>query len=105
MRLPGHTDAVAVAAIMRSAQVEERAEILRRSFARATIASAHVRATGQLHGSWGDGSLMAASRSIGIGFEPSLDDYEFCRCLADVYDAIADYPLAQATHFVAQGST
>ena len=71
----------------------------------AELAWAHKDATSTTHSDFGDGSLFAAAAKRGFGREPSLRDREYCRCLAQVYAALANYPEAQDTHFVAVGSS
>lgn len=61
----------------------EAADAYRKRFARA-------------HPIWGSGSLMALAAREDLPPEPRLDDPDYCRCLAQVLAALADWRDAKA---------
>jgi len=89
MRQPRHEDVHAVARALLSVAEHRRTWVMRRIFREADLAMASIRNGASAHPKWGEGSLMSAALRRKPIAAPSLSDPEFCRCLAQVYQAIA----------------
>jgi len=83
-----HGDVVAAARVLRELPPNDRPSALKRMVQHAEYADRHRLATGRLHPFWGDGSLMTVALAANPGPEPRLDDTDYCRCLAQVFDCL-----------------
>jgi len=98
MRPVLHGDVVAAACALLPLAEEERAPALRGMLARAVAADAYRRRFGRAHPDWGNGTLMAVARRPGQGVrEPFLDDPDYCRCMALVFETLVDWRAERAT--------
>ena len=107
MRRPLHGDVVSVARVLAGTRPDRRPWVLRRLFREADLAAGFVRRSGRAHPVWGDGSLMVAALKRRPRPEPSLEDGDYCRCLAMVFDVLAGrgrQPCAQETQTRTVGS-
>jgi hypothetical protein len=84
-----------VACLLRITPKRRRGWLLMRVLKEAGRADAWMRATGQAHPIWGDGSLMASALRRGLPSEPRLSDRDYCGCLALVYATIGNRPVAR----------
>jgi hypothetical protein len=82
-------DVVAAARSLKRIRPDGRAQFLARLIAEASAAERHRRKTGCSHPDYGDGSLMAAALAHGGVREPSLEDADYCLCLALVLSELA----------------
>lgn len=89
MRAPLLGDVVAAARSLGAVPADERDALLGRLVASADAAARHWRRTGRSHPRHGDGSLMAAALAHGGVSEPSLEDRDYCLCLARVLTELA----------------
>ncbi|MBB4022054.1 MULTISPECIES: DUF7742 family protein [Actibacterium] len=89
MRPVLHGDVVAAARALLPLPDCARAAALRGMLARAAAADAYRKRFGRAHRAWGNGSLMAVALPRVRGAEPFLDDAEYCRCLALVFETLA----------------
>ncbi|TMM54320.1 hypothetical protein [Sulfitobacter sabulilitoris] len=74
----------ALLAVPRLARVHVCGDLMRR----ADWADCYRKRLGRPHPSWGNGTLAAAARSRPIARERTLDDLEYCRCVALVLAGI-----------------
>lgn len=90
MRPVLHTDLrdAARALLMRPAR--QRFDLCRRMLNEAAWADRYARQTGRPHPLWGNGTLSDAARKRGLAREPTLDDTQFCHCLALVLLGLRD---------------
>lgn len=84
MRPVLHGDVTSVARALLLVGEDARDGLCQRIFVQADQAEEHVRLSGRLHSSYGNGSLMAAARCYNLADEPSFDNTEYCRCFAIV---------------------
>ena len=98
MRTPVHADAVSAARVIYGLAPELRAWVLARMLREAGLAADHVRRGKGAHPQWGDGGLMATALRRLPPPEPSLSDNDYCRCLAQVYSALAEPSLWRSSH-------
>ncbi|SIO11146.1 hypothetical protein SAMN05444722_0459 [Rhodovulum sp. ES.010] len=91
MRPVLHGDAVCAARALHARPPAERPFALARLMARAEAADAYRKRFGRAHPAWGNGSLMALAAREDLPPEPPLDDPDYCRCLARVFAAIAEW--------------
>ena len=92
-------DASAVARVLRQTPGHRRAWVHRRLLREADRAAVHLALTGRAHPIWGNGSLMAAALRRRPGSEPTLDDADFCLCLAIVLQHLAGVPAVDLSHW------
>jgi len=90
MRPVLHGDVAATACALFAVAPQARAGLLRRILAEAEGADQFRRATGRAHWKWGNGSLMAAAMAHPRRREPFLDNPEYCCCMVQVFQALAD---------------
>ncbi|WP_172295807.1 hypothetical protein [Pseudoruegeria sp. HB172150] len=89
MRPVLHGDLIAAARVLYGVPVPERGAVLGRLMRAAGWADRFRRHHRRAHPVWGDGSLMAAALSEGPPPEPSLEDADYCLCLAQVLQEVA----------------
>lgn len=89
MRRVLHGDVSAAGRALLAAPPADRAALLARMLRGADRAEAHRARTGRAHPVWGGGSLMAAAMAYPRAPEPFLDDPDYARCLAMVFEALA----------------
>ena len=89
MRPVLHGDVVALARLLRCLPSTARRSRMRQVLALAEAADRHRRTTGRAHPLWGNGSVMGVVQRDVSGGEPPLEDTEYCRCLAMVFDMVA----------------
>ncbi|RAP39878.1 hypothetical protein BYZ73_18030 [Rhodovulum viride] len=89
MRPVLHGDAVAAARALYALPQADRAGAIQAMLLRAEAADAYRKRFGRGHPLWGNGSLMALVQRGALPPEPSLDEPEYCRCLAQVFAALA----------------
>ncbi|WP_414897409.1 hypothetical protein [Rhodovulum sp. YEN HP10] len=89
MRPVLHGDAVAAARALYRLPAAERGRMIGALLMQAEAADAYRKRFGRGHPDWGNGSLMALAENWELPPEPSLDDAEYCRCLAQVFCALA----------------
>ncbi|MGC9420101.1 MAG: hypothetical protein ACP5EN_14150 [Rhodovulum sp.] len=65
-------------------------------FAKVEAADAYRKRFHRAHPDWGNGSLMALAHREELPPEPPLDDPDYCRCLALVFSALAEWRAEQA---------
>ena len=75
-----HGDLSAAARALLAAPHPNRQRLCIKMIAEAELADAHVRKTGRLHPSFGNGSLMAAARTRVLADEPGFDNVQYCQC-------------------------
>jgi class 3 adenylate cyclase len=88
-------DVVAAARALRAVDEEDRPALLSRLLSQAGEAERHGRETGRNHPVYGDGSLMTVALGHCRVAEPSLEDGDYCACLALVLTRLAlrqDHP-------------
>ncbi|GAA0286001.1 DUF7742 family protein [Rhodovulum strictum] len=93
--LPG--DAVAAARALYARPSTERQAAMSLMLVHAEAADAYRKRFGRAHPVWGNGSLMALAQREALPPEPSLDDPDYCRCLAIVFGTLADRRDVRAT--------
>ena len=91
MRTPTIIDALAAARVLRGVAEPLRHWVLLRMLAETVRAEKWRRATGRAHPRLGDGTLqVTALRRLPMG-EPSLQDRDFCLCLAQVFFVLSSW--------------
>ncbi|KAJ56589.1 hypothetical protein ACMU_06500 [Actibacterium mucosum KCTC 23349] len=93
MRPVLHGDVVAVARLLRGLPAAARRTRMLQVIALADAADTHRKQTGRPHPLWGNGSLMGVVLRDVKGSEPPLDDTDYCRCLAMVFDMVSGLSL------------
>ena len=83
-----HGDVVAVARAILPLASHERSRKIQDILYTTARANAFRLSTGRAHPLWGDGSLMTAALAENLPPEPSLDNREYCGCLAQVFEAL-----------------
>ncbi|MBL3572651.1 hypothetical protein JMK10_10530 [Rhodovulum sulfidophilum] len=91
MRPVLHGDAVAAARALYRLPATERGRMIGSMLLRVEAADCYRKRFGRGHPRWGDGSLMALAQNFDLPPEPSLDDTDYCRCLAQVLGALATW--------------
>lgn len=89
MRPVLHGDAVAAARALLLVPRADRLHAMHTYLARADAADRYRKRFGRAHPCWGNGALMAVVQGEGEPPEPPLDASEYCRCLAEVFLALA----------------
>ncbi len=90
MRVPLHSDMLAVARVLRERPHDMRSWLLCRLISEAISAEAWVRREGECHPAWGDGALASAAFRRGVPAQYSLGDRDYCLCLAQVAETLAN---------------
>ncbi len=90
MRAVLHGDVVAAACVLLALPDTLRAKRLDRMLDEAAAADLYRKKTGKGHPAWGNGSLMAAALHYPARAEPFLDDVDYCRCMALVFEALVE---------------
>lgn len=89
MRRPLHGDVVSAARALLMTSPERRCWVLTRMLWEADRAQAWVATRSRAHPVWGDGTLMCAALRRRPVREPSLENADYCGCLALVFKALA----------------
>lgn len=97
MRPVLHGDVVAAAMALLQVPQGRRAIAFDAMLDRASAADSYRKRFGRRHPEWGDGSLMAVALPRVFGPEPFLDDLEYCRCMALVFDRLVGWRIGSKT--------
>jgi hypothetical protein len=84
-------DVTSVARALLLVSVNKRHARCAQILEQADLAEAYVQQYGRLHGSYGNGSLMAAARRYPLADEPTFDDVGYCQCVVTVLLAVMDH--------------
>ncbi|MBN2906145.1 MAG: hypothetical protein JXJ18_05515 [Rhodobacteraceae bacterium] len=96
MRPVLHGDAVAAARALCLMPEAARPTAMARMLIRTEAADAYRKRFGRAHPRWGNGSLMSLVQRDPLPPEPALDVPGYCRCLALVFAALADWRAQKA---------
>ncbi len=88
MRPIFHGGITCAARALLHAPAAQRRSLCRRLFKEAAAADTFVRLTGQVHSTFGNGSLMSAARKRVLADEPTLNNADYCQCLILILDYI-----------------
>lgn len=91
MRTPTIVDALAAARVLREVAEPHRHWLLLRMLAETVRAERWRQATGKAHPKWGDGTLQVTALRRLPRAEPSLQDRDFCLCLAQVLFTLSSW--------------
>lgn len=90
MRPVLHTDLRDAARALLALPAPHRPALCTRMIKEAVWADHHVQRTGQAHPVWGNGTLSDTARKRVLATEPTLDDTQYCDCMALVLLELRD---------------
>lgn len=97
MRPVLHGDVVAAAMALLQLPTERREAAFEAMLQKARAADAYRKRFGRGHPKWGNGSLMAVALPKVVGPEPFLDNPDYCRCMALVFDRLVQWRAARVS--------
>ena len=84
------SDVIALARALRAAPMVQRKALIATIFSEACRGKAFAKEHGKTHPAHGNGSVMAASAGHPQVAEPWLNDREYCLCLRDIFEVLAE---------------
>jgi hypothetical protein len=96
MRLVLHGDVTSVARVLMSVTADRWIFLCSSILSQAHSADCYRKRFKRPYPDWGNGSLMAMGRSIGLQTELELTDLEYCDCLERVFSGLRHWRLSQS---------
>ena len=96
MRPVMHGDVTALARALMSVPADTRNQLCNLILSQTHSADCYRKRFNKPHSDWGNGSLMAMARGMGLQAEPELAHVDYCDCLERVFAGLRRWRLSQS---------